>query len=308
MQQEEMTSYPNETQGDKLTYEDMMKRRRMERIEKARVGKPFHERVMLLGLRAWLLLGPIAFVLLTAAEVAYILTHLVAPGDQNGQTIIWGGALFIELAMMFTTFGLGIIRQKVAEQREIYGHADPSQERAVKIGTGLWLTFALINIIGQTSFLLSIVQSTHDPNMGIMYLFVASRVIGFILGDAGTAFFLGQVDEHDVRLMARAEHEKGKLYTELAEAEGKRKLLEAEADSKIKMMEIKVEQERADADFLAQIKKQAFTRLLEMSGGAPGGALPAPGADLPITGEFQTLSAEEQAPERQRVRFHRLDK
>ncbi|EFH87265.1 hypothetical protein [Ktedonobacter racemifer] len=299
---------PDAFQGEKLSYEDMMKRRRIERVEKARVGRPFHERVMLFFLKIWLLTGPIAFVLLTAAEVAYILTHLVAPGDRNGQIIIWGGALFIEFAMMFTTFGVGIKRHEVAEQREIYGRVDGAQERAVWIGTGLWLVFAAINIIGQTAFLLSIVQSSHDPNMNIMYLFVASRVIGFILGDAGTAFFLGQVDSNDVRLMARAEHERGKLYTELAEAEGKRKLLEAEADSKVKLLGIKVEQEQADAEFLARLKEQTFTRLLQMPTGAPGGSLPSPSADLPITGEFQTMNAEGQAPEQERVRIRRLDK
>lgn len=294
-------------QGEKLTAEDIMKRRRMERIERARVGRPFHERVMLFFLKGWLLIGPVAFVALTAAEVAYILTHLVAHDDQNGEIIIWGGALFIEFAMMFTTFGLGIKRHEASEYREIYGKRDPALEGLVAIGTILWIVFAIINIVGQSSFLMSLVQSSHDPNMQVLYLFVASRVVGFILGDAGTAFFLGQVDSNDVRLMARAEHEKGKLYMELAEAEGKRKLLEAEADSKVKSMAIKVEQERADAEFLAELKRQTFTRILEVQGG-PQMALPSPSADLPITGEFQTLNAEGQTSEQERVRIRRLDK
>ncbi len=104
---------------------------------------------------------------------------------------------------------------------------------------------------------------------------MASRVIGFILGDAGTAFFLGHVESNGVSLMARAEREKGKLYADLAEAEGARRLIEAEADSKIKMMEIKVQQERTDADFLAQLKTQTFTRILELSNPTQT-ALPAP--------------------------------
>jgi hypothetical protein len=250
-----------------------LKIRRMERIENARVGRPFHERVMLFCLKCWMLIGPIAFVCLTAAEVAYILTRLVAPGDKNGQTIIWAGAMFIELAMMFTTFGLGIKRHEVAERRATYGTVSPADQRLVWIGTVMWAAFAAINIIGQSAFLLHLIGSTQDMTL---YLFVASRVIGFILGDAGTAFFLGHVESNDVSLMARAEREKGKLYTDLAEAEGARKVMEAEAESKVQLLEIKVQQERADANFLAQLKAQTFTRLLQISDAAAPAALSSP--------------------------------
>src|SRR5690242_19846738 len=51
---------------------EQLRARRMAKIEQARVGRPFHELVMLFGLKCWLLIGPIAFVGLTAAEVAYI--------------------------------------------------------------------------------------------------------------------------------------------------------------------------------------------------------------------------------------------
>src|SRR6266851_4361439 len=239
---------------------EQLKARRIERVENARVGRPFHEQVMLFFLKCWLLVGPVAFVVLTAAEVAYILTHLVAPGDRNGQIIIWAGAMFIELAMMFTTFGLGIKRHEVAERREAYGHVEPAQERMVLVGTLMWLAFAAINVIGQSAFLFHVIAASSDSNLTLLYVFVASRVVGFILGDAGTAFFLGHVDSNDVRLLARAEHERGKLYMDLADAESKRRLLEAEADSKIKLMEIKVQQEQADADFLSRLKEQTFTR------------------------------------------------
>jgi hypothetical protein len=285
-----------------------LKLRRMQRIEQARVGRPFHERVILFFLRIWLLVGPVAFVALTAAEVAYILTHLVAPGDRNGQLIIWGGALFIELAMMFTTFGLGVKRHEVAEQKAVYGEAKPEDEQLVRLGTGMWVLFALINILGQSAFLFHVIGATQDPNMTLLYFFVASRVVGFILGDAGTAFFLGHVESNDVRLMARGEREKGQLYLELAEAENKRKYLEAEADTKIEMMQIEVQQKRADAQFLAQLKQQTFTRILEVSGAAPGAALPAPD-DLPVQGEFRTLGASGELPgQAEQVRMRRVDR
>src|SRR5260221_1793052 len=265
-----------------------LRERRMERIENARVGRHFHEQVMLFCLKCWLLVGPIDFVALTAAEVAYILTHLVAPNDRNGQVIIWAGAMFIELAMMFTTFGVGIKRRDVAEKKEVYGHADPGDERLLTLGTAMWVLFALINILGQTAFLLHVIASSQNAAMNLLYVFVASRVAGFILGDAGTAFFLGQLDTNDIKLMARAERQRGKLYAELADAEGERKITEAEAEAKVQLLEIEVQSKRHDADFLAGLKRQTFTRILEETNTPNAqGALPAPDDDAPLTGEFR---------------------
>jgi hypothetical protein len=279
----------------------------MERIENARVGRPFHEQVMLFCLKCWLLVGPIAFVALTAAEVAYILTHLVAPNDRNGQVIIWAGAMFIELAMMFTTFGVGIKRRDVAEKKEVYGHADPGDERLLTLGTVMWVIFALINILGQTAFLLHVIASSQDANMNLLYVFVASRVAGFILGDAGTAFFLGQLDNNDIKLMARAERQRGKLYAELADAEGERKITEAEAEAKVQLLEIEVESKRHDADFLAGLKRQTFTRILEETNTPNAqGALPAPDEDAPLTGEFRTLG-DKPEQNKQKINYRRLD-
>src|SRR5947209_9244634 len=86
-----------------MTQEEL-KLRRINLVESSKLGRPFHETLMLILLRFWLVLGPIAFVALTTSEVAYILTQLVPAGDTSDY-IIWAGALFIDLAMMFTTFG-----------------------------------------------------------------------------------------------------------------------------------------------------------------------------------------------------------
>ena len=122
--------------------------------------------------------------------------------------------------------------------------------------------FATINIISQTAFLLHILSLSPNPNMGIMYVFVASRVAGFILGDASTAFFLAKVDGGHLKLIARGEREKGAIYREIAQAEGERNMIEAEADSKIQLLQIKVQQEREDAEFLAEQKRQVFRDVL----------------------------------------------
>lgn len=252
--------------------QEQLRIRRMNLIEGSKFGRPFHENVMLFVLKFWLVIGPIAFVLLTTSEVAYILTHLVAPGDRNGQTVIWGGALFIDLAMMFTTFGVAIKRRDLAEKREANGGVVSKREEGeVWFGTFLWLIFAIINIVSQAAFLLHVIQSAGSPPAGLqlLYLFVGSRVVGFILGDASTAFFLAKVDNSQLKLLARAEREKGALYKDIAAAEGDRRLTEAKAEAEVRLVQIKVEQEEQDAMFLADLKRQVFTDILNRRSPAP---------------------------------------
>jgi hypothetical protein len=252
--------------------QEQLRERRMHVIENAKFGRPFHEAIMLFVLKFWLVLGPIAFVALTTSEVAYILTHLVASGDSNGQTVIWGGALFIDLAMMFTTFGVAIKRRDLAEKREANGGVVPKREEAeVWFGTLLWLIFAMINIISQAAFLLHVIQSgsAAPSSMNLLYLFVGSRVVGFILGDASTAFFLAKVDNSHLKLLARAEREKGALYKDIAAAEGDRRLTEAKAEADVRLVQIKVEQEEQDARFLADLKRQVFADILTRRPPAP---------------------------------------
>lgn len=278
-------TYPpaNQRQLTSTMSPEELRRRRMNRVENAKLGRPVHENIMLFFLKCWLLVGPIAFVLLTAAEVAYILSNLVAPGDRNGQTIIWAGALFIELAMMFTTFGVAIKRRDLAEKKDIYGSVPIAEQLEAWFGTGLWLVFAAINIIGQSSFLMNVIASSHGKvPLTLLYIFVASRVTGFILGDASTAFFLAKVGDNDLKLVARAEREKGKLYTDLALAEGDRQLAEAKADASVLMVQIEVQQKQEDALFLADLKRSAFkdalgrTRPSELPAPNTQTALPSP--------------------------------
>ncbi len=252
--------------------QEQLRARRTSMVEAAKFGRPFHENVMLFFLRIWLFLGPLAFVALTTSEVAYILTHLVASGD-NATVIIWGGALFIDLAMMFTTFGVAIKRRDVAEKREVNGSVARGEDAEVWLGTSMWLVFAVINIISQSAFLLHIIQGNHQQSLWLLYLFVASRVTGFILGDAVTAFFLAKVDNSALKLVARGEREKAALYRDIAQAEGERQLVEAKSEADISLIRIRVQQEQDDATFLAQLKAQVFQDILTRRTSPPAPSL-----------------------------------
>lgn len=242
--------------------QEQLRLRRVNLIEGAKVARPFHENMMLFALKIWLLIGPPAFVALTTSEIAYIFAALLPPGD-SGNRIILIGALFVDLAMMFTTFGVAIKRRDLAEKREVNGAVSKREEAEVWFGTFLWLIFAAINIIGQSAFLLRIVQANTNPgNLSLIYLFIAARVTGFILGDACTAFFLAKIDSSPLKLIARSEREKGTLYADIADAEGKRKIAEASAEAAILLIQLEAEQKKEDAQFLATLKRRAFAAAL----------------------------------------------
>ena len=240
---------------------EQLRIRRMNMIEAAKFGRPTHEKFMLFLLKLWLFIGPIAFVALTTTEVAYILTSLVPRGD-IADYVITGGALFIDLAMMFVTFGVAIKRRDLAEKRDTGGVVTKREEGEIWLGTIMWLVFATINIISQSAFLLHIIGLSQQSNPTILYVFVASRVAGFILGDASTAFFLARIEGGHLKLIARGEREKGVIYREIAQAEGERKMVEAKAEADILLLQLKVQQEQEDAEFLANLKRQVFASIL----------------------------------------------
>lgn len=250
---------------------EQLRVRRMNMIEGSKFGRPAHEHFMLFLLKIWLFIGPIAFVALTTSEVAYVLMRLVPTGDM-ADYVIGGGALFIDLAMMFVTFGVAIKRRDLTEKRESGGIISKREEAETWLGTCMWLVFAAINIISQTAFLLHVIGGAATM---LLYVFVASRVAGFILGDASTAFFLAKVDGGHLKLIARGEREKGAIYREIAQAEGERKTIEAKAEADILLLQIKVQQEREDAEFLAELKRQVFKDILHRRSGTA--ALDGPG-------------------------------
>jgi len=249
--------------------QEQLRIRRMNLIEGTKFGRPFHENFMLVFLRIWLVIAPILFVVLTSSEVAYILTHLVPANDKNGTFIIWAGAIFIDVAMMFVTFGVAIKRRDVAEKRETWGVVSKREEIEMWFGTGVWLVFAVINVISQSAFLMHIILLSGAKDMTLLYVFVASRVVGFILGDASTAFFLAKVDGSNLKLIARSEREKGVIYSDIAKVEGERKLIEEKAEAGILLVQIEVAQKREEAEFMATLKRQMFNDILERRNALP---------------------------------------
>lgn len=199
----------------------------------------------------------------------FIVTHLVPANDKNGTYIIWAGAIFIDVAMMFVTFGVVIKRRDVAEKWETWGAVSKREEIETWFGTVIWLVFAVVNIISQSAFLMHIIGLSGAKDMMRLYVFVASRVVGFILGDASTAFFLAKVDSSNLKLIARSEREKAALYRDIVDAEGERKLVEEKVEADILLVQIEIAQKREEAEFMASLKCQMFQEILERRNALP---------------------------------------
>jgi hypothetical protein len=133
----------------------------------------------------------------------------------------------------------------------------------------IWFVFAVINVISQTAFLLHVIQASGHGDMKILYIFVASRVAGFVLGDASTAFFLAKVDNSHLKLIARAEREKAAIYRDIASAEGERSVIEAKAEADILIIQLEVKQKIEDVEFLAALKRQMFDEVLTRRSALP---------------------------------------
>lgn len=229
---------------------DELKARRIARVEAASFTREFHEVAMLWMLRKWILFGPMAFVALTSGEIAFVFAIV---GAGASLWLIWGGALFVDLCMMFCTFLLARTRRRIHELRAS-GSDVPHTMLALSRGLAFgWSALAIVNMIGQVAFL-TILMRVGSLSVLIYYAFIGTRVFGFIIGDAVTAFLLPQV-ETDIELVAREDERKGKIYLQIAQSEGERRKSEAQADMAIKKIDIEIEREQRWAEFHAELDK-----------------------------------------------------
>jgi hypothetical protein len=232
--------------------------RRIAQVEAADFSRGPHDAIMLFLLRIWLVMGPIVYVGLTSGEIAFLFS-LIAP---NALTIlIWGGALMIDITLMFVTFALSRNKQRVHEL-ETSGLAVPTALR--RNGRGLtwsWLGLAFVSLVGQTAYLLAIAIHGTLP-MWLYYALIATRVLGFTLCDAVTAFFLSQLGTK-AEEVARIDELKGRLHVRIAESTGEHKKAAARANMDIVKIDLEIERERRWAAFHAELDKLMIAETLQ---------------------------------------------
>lgn len=218
----------------------------------------------------WRIIGPIAFIVFTAGEVYYYIKHFL-PDDNSPWTeaLLWGITLLIEIPFAIATYDLSERKARAVEARRA-GHEPPDKDTTGAII--MWCMMACINIGGQMAFLFFITKAGNFNRDWPVYLFIAFRVIGVILGDAYVAFFLSP---SPTKLSHVLRHQKaqGEGFEQLSNQHIERQIKESRAKMQIEHNQRMMERERSDAKFLdkfhkmnAQAALQRQAQLLEIEG------------------------------------------
>jgi hypothetical protein len=136
----------------------------------------------------------------------------------------------------------------------------------------MWFVMAFINISGQMAFLFYVTRAGSFAKDWPVYLFIGFRVVGVIVGDAYTAFFLSPAPT-TIDHVVKHQRAQGEGFTQLTDQYNERKIKESTAMAQIASIDRHVKREKDDAntiDQLHQMHTQALlrqqSRLLEIKG------------------------------------------
>jgi hypothetical protein len=236
---------------------DQLEARRIAQVEAADFSRGVHESIMLVCLRAWLIVGPMAYVALTSGEIAYLFS-LIAPSAVS--YLIWGGALMIDITLMFVTFALARHKQRVHEMQSASLEVPAHLRRTLFGLTWSWLGLAFVSLVGQTAYLVLITSQSRLP-LVLFYGLIATRVLGFTLCDAVTAFWLSQLGTR-AEEVARIDELKGRLHLQIARSAGEHRKAAAKAKMEIVKLDLEIERERRWAAFHAELDRLMIAETL----------------------------------------------
>jgi len=231
---------------------------------------PGHERFMEFLKSTWRVVGPIAFIVFTAGEVYYYIKHFL-PEDNSvwTQVLLWGVTLLIEIPFAIATFDLSGRKGRAIEARRV-GLEPPDKDTVGAII--MWFIMALINIAGQMAFLFFLTKAGNFAKDWAIYLFIGFRVVGVIVGDAYTAFFLSPAPT-TIDHVIRHQKAQGEGFTQLTDQHNDRQIKESRAIAQIKQNQRIMRREESDAEFIDQMHRMTAqaalrqqSRLLEIKG------------------------------------------
>lgn len=231
---------------------------------------PLHEKFMEFCKSTWRMIGPIAFIIFTAGEVYYYIKHFL-PSDNSlwTQVLLWGITLLIEIPFAIATYDLSGRKKRAVEAKNT-GHEPPDKDTAGAII--MWVIMATINIAGQMAFLFFITKAGRFDRDWPVYLFIAFRVVGVIVGDAYVAFFLSPAPL-EVDQVVKHQNAQGEGFDRLNEATIRRQLKESNAQLQLEQNKRTIETERRNAAFVARLNEmnaehmlKSHARLLEIKG------------------------------------------
>jgi len=237
---------------------DQLEARRIAQVEGADFSRGVHESIMLFCLRVWLVVGPMAYVALTSGEIAFLFS-LIAPNAVS--LLIWGGALMVDITLMFVTFALARHKQRVHELHSATLEVPAHIRRTLGGLTWSWLGLAFVSLVGQTAYLVLISSQSRLPFF-LFYGLIATRVLGFTLCDAVTAFWLSQLGTR-AEEVARIDELKGRLHIQIAQSSGEHRKAAARAKMEIVKLDLEIERERRWAAFHAELDRLMIADTLQ---------------------------------------------
>lgn len=225
-------------------------------LETVAFDVPAHRHIANNVKNAWRIIGPVAFVAFTAWEVFYFMnTFMKAAHDDSltSKVLLWGITLLIEIPFMIATYDQSERKQARAEKKAL---GKPYQENDTVGSVVMWFFLALVNVAGQVAFLIFITNLGKnpfqpDPAVFGMWFFIIVRVLGVLLGDAYTAFFL-RPDETTIERVLRVQSAQATGRMAIQENRAELAELQAESDAKIRRIAIRVRKEEREATFMEE--------------------------------------------------------
>jgi hypothetical protein len=229
-------------------------------LAKVSHNPPGHKRFMEWAKSTWRIIGPIAFIVFTAGEVYYYIKHFL-PDDNSvwTQVLLWGITLLIEIPFCMATYDLSGRKERAVEAKR-GGYEVPDKDTPGAIG--MWVTMALINIGGQAAFLFFITKAGKFDRDWPIYLFIAFRVVGVIIGDAYVAFFLTPAPP-EVDHIVKHQKAQGEGFDQLADAAIERQVKESRAQMLLEQNQRTMDTERKNATFVARFNDMNAEHMLK---------------------------------------------
>jgi hypothetical protein len=241
-----------------MTPEQIMARNRAI-LAKVSHNPPGHKRFMEWAKSTWRVVGPVAFIVFTAGEVYYYIKHFL-PDDNSvwTQVLLWGITLLIEIPFCMATYDLSGRKERAVEAKR-EGREEPDKDTPGAIG--MWLAMAVINIGGQAAFLFFITKAGTFKADWPIYLFIAFRVVGVIVGDAYVAFFLTPAPL-EVEHIVKHQKAQGEGFDQLADAATERQIKESRAQMLLEQNQRTMDTERKNAAFVARFNDMHAEHML----------------------------------------------
>jgi hypothetical protein len=233
-----------------LTADELSIRRR-EILANTPFDFPLHRKFMNWLKDTWRVIGPPAFVVFTVWEVFYFMNHFLKATNVLDFVLLWGISLIIEIPFMIATYDQSERRERAAELR---ARGKPDTLPGQKSSLIFWCCLAAVNIVGQVSFLAFITHagmSLTDPNTIGLWLFIAFRVTGVIVGDCYTAFHLLPTEANIERVL-RTQQAQMEGEQRLAASDAERLRKDAEAKQAVRRVELSVKREEREVNFMEE--------------------------------------------------------